>query len=327
MTTGDKGRIDFSGQVVIITGAGGALGRAYALEIARRGGAVVVNDAGPGVDGVGRSTAAADRVVREIQDSGGQALASYDSVETADGAAAIAETTLSGFGRIDALINNAGNMRIAALEESRPEDFQALLSVHLLGSYNATRAVWPVMKAQGRGRVVFTASSAGMFGNEDQGCYGAAKAGVFGLMNGFALEGEPLGILCNAIMPNALSRMTDSARDSLDEQAVERAAALLSQLGNAMQPEFNAGLACYLASEQCQTTHGVYSACAGRIARVFVGVTDGWHGSRDVPAAAEDIAEHFALINDVSGQVHIPLRPADEYRFALAASRPASEPT
>lgn len=315
--------VDYSGQVVIITGAGGSLGHAYALDIARRGGAVVVNDHGAGVDGEGSSSAAADRVVQEIVDNGGRAVASYASVTTAEGAESIANVARSEFGRIDALINNAGNMRIAPLEESREEDFRALLDVHLLGSYHVTRAVWPHMKEQGGGRVVFTASSAGMFGNDDQGCYGAAKAGVFGLMNGFAIEGEPLGILCNAIMPNALSRMTDSAQDSLDPAGAERAAALLALVGNSMQPEFNVGLACYLASDRCSTTHGVYSACAGRIARVFIGVCAGWTGSRDVPAAAEDIADNFAAISDVGQRVDIPLSPADEYRFVLSAQAPA----
>ncbi len=202
------------------------------------------------------------------------------------------------------------------------EDFQALLSVHLLGSYHASLAVWPQMKRQGYGRVVFTASSAGMFGNDGQGCYGAAKAGVFGLMICFALYVESDGILCNALMPNAFSRMTDSAQQALDPEAAQRAAALVSQLKNSMQPEFNAGLASYLASERCRSTHGAYSACAGRIARVFVGVADGWQGSREIPASAEDIAANFEQICDVSQAVHIPQRPADEYAAIL--SRPAS---
>jgi NAD(P)-dependent dehydrogenase (short-subunit alcohol dehydrogenase family) len=317
-----KKSIDFTGRVVIVTGGGGALGRAYALEIARRGAAVVVNDSGGDVDGSWSSRIAADRVADEVRALGGQAIANYDSVVTAGGAESIANAALDAFGRIDALINNAGNMRIAPLDESREEDFQSLLAVHLLGSYHATLAVWPRMKQQGYGRVVFTASSAGMFGNEGQGCYGAAKAGVFGLMNGFALEGESHGILCNAIMPNAFSRMTDSAQQSLDPAAAQRAAALVSQLQNSMQPEFCAGLASYLASERCRSTHGAYSACAGRIGRVFVGVTDGWQGSRQSPASAEDIAANFEQICDLSPGVHIPLCPADEYRGVL--SRPDS---
>ncbi len=315
--------VSFVGRVVIVTGAGGSLGRSYALEIARRGGAVVVNDLGGSVEGTGSSGTRADQVAEEIRAAGGLATANYDTVTTAQGAQNIADAALQAFGRIDALVNNAGNMRIAPLEESLEEDFQSLLSVHLMGSYHATRAVWPHMKRQGYGRVVFTASSAGMFGNEGQGCYGAAKAGVFGLMNGFALEGEPHGILCNAILPNALSRMTDKAQESLDPEAAQRAAALLPLVQDSMQPEFNAGLASYLASEQCTTTHGAYSCCAGRIARVFVGVTEGWHGQRSRPASAEEIAANFKQVCDISPGVHIPERPADEYRVVLSHPSPA----
>lgn len=314
--------IRFDDQVVIVTGAGGGLGRAYALDIARRGGAVVVNDLGGTVEGDSRSTAMADRVVDEITAAGGRAIANYDSVAEAEGAQNIVDAALQAFGRVDALVNNAGTMRIASLEDSSDEDLESLISVHLAGSYQVSKAVWPHMKRQGYGRLVFTASSAGLFGHEGQGCYGAAKAGVFGLMNGFALEGESHGILCNAIMPNAYSRMTDKAQEHIDPQMLQRASALLSEVQNAMQPEFTAGLVSFLLSRHCTSTHGMYSSCAGRIARAFVGVTAGWQGSREVPATAEDVAGNFDEICSPGRGIYAPLGPADEFRIVMSQPSP-----
>jgi len=310
--------ISFEGRTVIVTGAGGGLGRSYALDIAKRGGCVVVNDLGGTVEGASSSNAMADQAIEEIRAAGGRAIANYNSVATAQGAKNIVDAALQAFGRVDALINNAGNMRTAALEESREEDLQSLLGVHLLGSYHMTKAVWPHMKRQGYGRVIFTASSAGMFGNHKQGCYGAAKAGVFGLMNGFAVEGEALGILCNAVMPNAFSRMTDKAQEDMDAEVLQRAAAMLSSVQDAMRPEFTAGLVSYLASEHCTSTHSIYSSCLGRIARVFVGVTAGWQGARELPASAEDIAAHIDQIRDLERGVHVPRSPADEFRIVMS---------
>ncbi len=310
--------ISFAGRVAIVTGAGGGLGRSYALDIARRGGAVVVNDLGGSVEGGDRGSDLAEQVVDEIRAAGGRAVASRDSVASADGARCIADTALEHFGRIDAVINNAGTMRTAAFEDSREEDFQALLAVHLLGSYYVTRAAWPHMKAQGYGRVVFTSSSAGMFGNWMQSGYGAAKAGITGLMNTLALEGEPHGILCNVIMPNAFSRMTEKATESMNPEDVEHAKGMLAAVGRSMTPEANTGLGVYLASEACTSTHALFSACAGRIARVVIGVTPGWQGPRDVPATAEDIAAHMDRITDLADGVQVPLSPRDEFGLVLA---------
>ncbi len=312
--------ISFEGRVAVVTGAGGGLGRGYALDIAKRGGAVVVNDLGGTVEGLHGSSEMADRVVAEIKAAGGRAIANYDSVATADGAKRIAATALNAFGRIDALINNAGTMRTALFEESCAEDFASLLSVHLMGSYHMTQAVWPHMKQQGYGRVVFTSSSAGLFGHEMQGCYGAAKAGIVGLMNALAMEGEPYGILCNAIMPNAMSRMAEKAAESMSSDAMANAAAFLSKIGNAMDPSFNTGLAVFLASENCKFTHSIYSSCLGRIARVFVGVTQGWQGSREVPATAEDIAANIDQIRDHARGTHMPMSPKDEIGIVLSSA-------
>ncbi|TGD71366.1 SDR family NAD(P)-dependent oxidoreductase [Mangrovimicrobium sediminis] len=322
--------ISFAGRVAIVTGAGGGLGRTYALDIARRGGAVVVNDLGGSVEGPGAGRSMADAVVEEITAAGGRAVASYDSVASRAGAQAIVDTALETFGRVDAVINNAGNMRVKAFEEYSEEDFDAILRVHLGGSFNVTQAAWAHFKARGYGRVVFTSSSTGMYGSELYACYAAAKAGITGLMNVLSLEGAPHGITCNAVMPNAISRMTDMVSAELAERmgetAMAEAAERMAVIGDAMSPAFNTGLAVYLASEACTSTHAVYSACVGRIARVFIGATEGWHGALDAPASAEDIATHFEQICDLSGGVHIPQGPGDEFQIVLARPQPAVKP-
>jgi NAD(P)-dependent dehydrogenase (short-subunit alcohol dehydrogenase family) len=316
--------ITFENRVVIVTGAGGGLGRCYALDIARRGGAVVVNDLGGSVEGTGGSSEMANQVVAEIRALGGRAIANADSVACEEGAQRIAEAALDNFGRIDGLINNAGNMRNAPFEDSRLEDLEAQIAVHLVGSYNITKAVWRQMKAQGYGRVVFTTSSAGMFGNPTQSGYGAAKAGVTGLMNVVANEGQAFGILCNGLMPNAMSRMARRAAEGMDLSKQQEKAPFMAELGNAMDLDFNTGIAVYLASESCQTTHGIYSSCAGRIARVFVGATEGWQGSRQQPATAEDIAANFAQIQDLRRGIHLPMTPIDEHRIAIMKPMPVA---
>lgn len=310
--------ITFNDRVAIVTGAGGGLGRTYALDIARRGGAVVVNDLGGTVEGPGGSSEMADAVVAQIKAAGGRAVASYDSVATADGAKRIAATAIEEFGRIDALINNAGNMRVNLFEDNSQEDFAALLAVHLVGTFNVTKAVWPHMKAQGYGRIVSTSSSAGMYGDESYACYASAKAGITGLMNVLAHEGEPHGILCNVLMPNASTRMTDMVAGQMDQSDVERSSALMAAIQNSMDPAFTTGLAVYLASEACTSTHAIYSSCAGRMARVFIGTSEGWHGPQDHPATADDIAAHIDEIRDLSGGVHIPASPGDEFRIVIA---------
>lgn len=310
--------IRFDDQVVIVTGAGGGLGRAYALDIAQRGGSVVVNDLGGSVEGQHASRVMADTVVAEIREAGGRAVASYDSVASLDGARRIAATAIEAFGRIDALINNAGNMRMAWFDESDVASLESLLSVHLVGSWAMTQAVWPHMKQQGYGRIVFTSSSAGMFGHKMQSGYAAAKAGIVGLMNTLAIEGEPHGILCNALMPNALGRMTDKAMQSLGGDAVAALAPQLEHMRDLMDPRFNSGLAVYLASTRCTSTHAIYSSCLGRIAQVFVGVAEGWRAEPGLPPSAEDVAEHLEQICDRTHGVHVPMSPAEEMRIVLS---------
>ena len=200
--------IRFDEQVVIVTGAGGGLGRSHALEYARRGARVVVNDLGGSVDGSGDSSTAAEAVVREITDAGGSAIANGSSVTDDAGVAAMVEQTMAEFGRIDILVNNAGILRDKSYHNMAMEDFDTVVDVHLTGSAKATRAVWPIMREQAYGRVLFTSSSSGLYGNFGQANYGAAKMGVIGLMNTLKIEGQKHNIHCNALAPVAYTRMT-----------------------------------------------------------------------------------------------------------------------
>ena len=302
--------ISFAGQAVVITGAGGGLGRTYALEIARRGGMVVVNDlGGPTTGGAGEvSRSFADTVVDEILAAGGQAVANYDTVATPEGGQAIIAAAIANFGRIDAVIANAGNMRYGDFERLTYDDLQSLLAVHVGGTWTVAQAAWPHFKAQGHGRLVLTASSAGMIGASGLVAYGAAKGGVMGLMHGLANAGREHGIVVNAVMPNALSRMT-STMVSGDVGSDNPYSAAMPQF---FDPTYTTGIATYLASSACETTHGIYSACCGRVGRAFIGITNGVLD--DERPTAEQIAERWAAINDHAAGYSSPEEVAEEYR-------------
>jgi NAD(P)-dependent dehydrogenase (short-subunit alcohol dehydrogenase family) len=309
--------ISFEGRVAIITGAGGGIGRTHALELGRRGASVVVNDLGGGVDGRDGSPGPAEAVAREIRDAGGTAIANYDSVATTEGANALVAQALDAFGKLDVLINNAGIMRNGYLENLTDEDWDDVIATHLNGSFKVTRAAWPHFKARHYGRVVFTSSSAGMFGSPVLANYGAAKAGVAGLMHVAAIEGKEFGILCNAIMPNAHGRMAVRMMEDLGEAVESGTVALPPEMGNSMNPDFNAPLAVYLASEACTSTRALYSQCLGRIARVFVGVTSGWQAQRQSPPTVEEIAEHWNQIGDTALGFVTPESPRDQLRLVM----------
>lgn len=309
--------ISFADRVAIVTGAGGGLGRTYALDIARRGGAVVVNDLGCAVDGTGSSPEPADVVAAEIKAAGGQAVANHDSVATKDGAERIVKTAIDAFGHLDAVINNAGILRNDWFEDAHEGDRDALLATHLLGTFNVTQAAWPHMQARKYGRIVFTSSASGMLGNPMQSSYGMAKAGITGLMNVLSQEGRPHGILCNAIMPNALTRMGEKHAEKMKPGDLEKMAPIVGAIGKSMDPSFNTALVVYLASEACTSTHSIYSHVGGRIARVVVAVTEGWQGSREYPANAEDIAAHFEQIRDTSRGIHVPDDLNHEFRMVV----------
>ncbi|KTR83514.1 hypothetical protein NS277_09180 [Novosphingobium barchaimii] len=303
--------INFEGQCVIVTGAGGGLGRAYALEIARRGGAVVVNDLGGDVDGYEPDPEMSQAVAAEIVAAGGKAIANHDTVNTREGSEAIAQAALSAFGRIDGLINNAGILRNAWLQDLDDADRDALMATHLLGAFNVTRAVWPTMMKQAYGRVLFTASAAGMFGNPMQSAYGAAKAGTVGLMNVLAQEGAPHGILCNALLPTAESRMGVKMDPSEFVAVMDNVGPYAASL----LPEFVAPTAVYLVSKACTTTHDSYSVLGGRISRVFVGMTAGWLGPRDTPPSVDDVAAHMDEIRSLDAGIDVPSSLVDEMRI------------
>lgn len=306
--------IDFTGQAVIITGAGRGLGRLYALNIARRGGSVVVNDIGSSMHGNGTDRAVADAVVAEIRTCGGTAVASYDSVSTARGGKAIIGTAISSFGRVDAVISNAGIFDTDPFEELTPKQWRRMLNIHLDGAFHVCQPAFRIMKRQGYGRFVMVASSAGMFGLPSEAHYAAAKAGVFGLSNTLALEGAPHGISANVLMPTGYSRM-------VEETVGTRISGTTATAGNPFRdmiaPELVVPMATFLASNACDFSHRNYAACAGRYSRVFVGLCEGWLSPADTRPAAEDILEHIELISETD-TFSIPGSLFDEVSEAYA---------
>ncbi|MEJ2715663.1 MAG: SDR family NAD(P)-dependent oxidoreductase [Deltaproteobacteria bacterium] len=251
------GWLRFDGKVAIVTGAGGGLGRDYALELARRGARVVVNDLGGARDGSGGGSAGpADMVTEEIKALGGEAVASYDSVSTPEGGRAIVNKALEAFGRVDILINNAGILRDKTLVKMEPDVWDAVLSVHLDGAYNVSRPAFLAMRENGFGRIIVTTSAAGLHGNFGQSNYSAAKLALIGFMNTLKLEGEKYNIKVNAIAPIAATRLTEGI---LPPDLIEK-----------LKPEFVTPLVIYLCSEQCPVTGAIYNAGMGYYSRVAV---------------------------------------------------------
>lgn len=215
--------IDFKGKVAIVTGAGGGLGRTHALELAKRGAKVVVNDLGGSVDGLGGSSEAANKVVAEIKAAGGEAISNGSSVTDEAAVANLVKQTMDAFGRIDILVNNAGILRDKSFKKMEVADAKIVLDVHLMGSFICTKAVWPIMSEQNYGRIVMTTSPSGLFGNFGQANYGAAKLGLVGFMNTLVIEGKKNDIRINAISPVAATRMTENLmpKEMLDKLGPE----------------------------------------------------------------------------------------------------------
>jgi NAD(P)-dependent dehydrogenase (short-subunit alcohol dehydrogenase family) len=282
--------IDFTGQVAIVTGAGRGLGRLYAIELARRGAAVVVNDLGGSMHGDGADTSIADAVVEEIERAGGIAAASHDSVDSPEGGEAIVRTAIDRFGRLDAVVSNAGIFNSVAFEDLSPADWRRMLSVHLDGGFYLSQPAYREMKAAGYGRFVFISSSGGMFGQPMEAHYAAAKAGLVGLANVIAIEGAQHGILANTVLPFGFSRMVTETVG--DPKALEETGFL-----KIIQPELVVPIVAFLASRACEFTHQNYSACAGRFARVFVGLGEGWLAEADSNPTADDVAAHLAEVS------------------------------
>jgi NAD(P)-dependent dehydrogenase (short-subunit alcohol dehydrogenase family) len=282
--------IDFTGQVAIVTGAGRGLGRLYAIELARRGAAVVVNDLGGSMHGDGADTSVADAVVEEIERAGGVAVASHDSVDSPDGGEAIVRTAIDSFGRLDAVVSNAGIFNSVAFEELSQDDWRRMLSVHLDGGFYLSQPAYREMKAAGYGRFVFISSSGGMFGQPLEAHYAAAKAGLVGLANVIAIEGAPHGILANTVLPFGFSRMVTETVG--DPKALEETGFL-----KLIQPELVVPIVVFLASRACELTHQNYSACAGRFSRVFVGLGEGWLAEPGTNPTADDVAAHLSEVS------------------------------
>ncbi|MBI4965571.1 MAG: SDR family NAD(P)-dependent oxidoreductase [Desulfomonile tiedjei] len=293
-----KQGIRFDGRVAIVTGAGAGLGRTYALELAKRGAKVVVNDLGGARDGSGGGSASpADKVVEEIRALGGDAVATYDSVGTAEGGQAIVSKAVEAYGGVDILINNAGILRDKSLAKMEPQEWSGVLSVHLDGAYNVTRPAFLKMREAGYGRIIFTTSAAGLFGNFGQTNYSAGKMALVGLMNTLRFEGEKHNIKVNAIAPLATTRLTDDL--------------LPPDLTSKLKPELVAPLVVYLCSEQCPVTGSIYNAGMGYYSRSAIvtgqGATIG--SGKEIPSP-EQVAGQMKSIASLEG--------AKEYAGATA---------
>jgi NAD(P)-dependent dehydrogenase (short-subunit alcohol dehydrogenase family) len=292
--------LGFDGKVAIITGAGGGLGRSHALELAKRGALVVVNDLGGSVDGQGGSHTAAQKVVDEIKEAGGEAVANYDSVATPEGGQSIVKTAVDSFGRVDIIINNAGILRDTSFKNMTKEQLEPVLDVHLKGAFYVTQPAWQLMRDQGYGRIINTSSGAGVFGNFGQANYGAAKMGLVGLTRVLAVEGAKNNIKVNAIAPVAKTRMTEE---------------LLGPVADKLGPEFVTPLVTYLAHESVPVSGEVYSVGGGRVARVFIGVTPGYV---DHELSPESVRDHFDQIRAEEGY-EVPANLNEEMGLALKA--------
>ncbi len=291
--------LGFDGQVAIVTGAGGGLGRSHALELARRGARVVVNDLGGAVDGTGGSDSAAQKVVDEITAAGGEAVADYNTVATPEGGEAIVQTALDAFETVDIVINNAGILRDKSFHNLTPELLEPVIAVHLLGAFYVTMPAWNIMRDKGYGRIVNTSSNSGLLGNFGQSNYGAAKLGIVGLTRVLANEGKAKGIKANAIAPVAKTRMTED---------------LMGSLGDKLGPEDVTPTVVFLAHEDCPVSGEVYSVAGGVVARYFLGLTPGWYGEDH---SVEDVRDHFDEIRDETDYI-VPADPSGELKKLIA---------
>lgn len=281
---------------------------------------MVVNDLGGSMRGSGADTSVADRVVEEIVNAGGRAVPSHDSVDSAAGGQAIVDTAMDAFGRIDAVVSNAGILNSIPFEQITPDEWRQMLRVHLDGGFYLSQPAYKVMLKQNYGRFVFISSSAGNFGQPMEAHYAAAKAGLVGLSNVIAIEGAARGIVSNTVLPTGFSRMVTETVN--DEKFLSQ-----SDFMQAIRPELVVPLVVFLASDDCVLTHRNYSACAGRYARVFMGLTQGWLAADDRDPTADDVLAHIERISatdtftvpdsivdevlDVCGRLGISAMPGD----------------
>jgi NAD(P)-dependent dehydrogenase (short-subunit alcohol dehydrogenase family) len=277
-----SGALDFKGRVAVVTGAGRGLGREYAIALAARGACVVVNDIGVALDGGGWDPVPAADVVAEIEGAGGIALADRNSVATPAGGAALVQGALDAFGRLDIVVNNAGILQDKAFHKLAMAQVDPVLAVHLDGAFHVCLAAWPHLREQAYGRIVNTTSTSGLFGNFGQASYAAAKMGIVGLTRVLALEGTRYEIKVNAVAPGALTRMTPPGVVS-DPSTLATAQV--------------AAVVTYLSHESCAVNGEVMRASGGHVARVFVGITEGY---RNPQLSAEDVADHIDAIRDTA---------------------------
>ena len=271
-------------RVIAVTGAGGGLGRQYALTLAREGASVVVNDRGGARDGSGAGSAMADQVVAEIKEAGGRAVANYDNVATEDGGANIVKTALDEFGAIHGVVSNAGILRDGTFHKMTSENWDAVLKVHLYGGYNVIRAAWPHFREQGYGRIVVATSTSGLFGNFGQANYGAAKLGLVGLINTLAHEGAKYNIKSNAVAPLAATRMTE---DIMPKEVLDK-----------LTPDYVAPVVAYLCTEEVPDTASVFIVGGGKVQRVALFGNEGV--SFDSVPTVDDVAARWPEIDDLT---------------------------
>lgn len=279
--------IRFDGRVAIVTGAGGGLGKIYAMMLAERGAKVVVNDLGCAPDGTGGTKNFADAVVEEIRKKGGIAVPDYNPVNTKEGAEGIIKTALENFGKIDIIINNAGILRDRSFLKMTDDDWKAVMDVHLNGTYFVTKSAWQHLRENNYGRIVFTTSSAGLYGNFGQANYSSAKMGIVGLMNTLKLEGEKYNIKVNTIAPFAGSRLTATV---LPEDILKK-----------LKPEYVAPVVLYACSEECQESGVIFVAGAGYFSRAIIVEAPGIYFKLDEEITPEKIAERLKEIINIEG--------------------------
>ena len=289
--------LDFTDKVVIVTGAGGGLGRSHALEFARRGAKVVVNDLGGALDGTGGSSEAAEKVVAEIEAEGGTAIANGSSVSDTAGVDNMIAQTMDAFGRIDALVNNAGVLRDKSFAKMEIDDFVFVVDVHLMGTMKPTKAVWPIMKEQGYGRILVTTSSSGLYGNFGQSNYGAAKLGVVGFINTLKLEGQKDNIHVNALAPVAWTRMTS---ELMPPEMEER-----------LTPERVTPAVIFMCSEDAPTGR-IICAGSGAFATSYIVETRGKYLGEN--PTAEQVAEHWEKISKIDDETEVYMQGGEQGR-------------
>ena len=293
--------LKFDGDVAIVTGAGRGLGRSHALELARRGARVVVNDLSGAVGG-DREATPAERVVQEIRAAGGAAVANHDNVATADGGERIVQQALDEFGSLEIVVNNAGILRDKAFHNLTPGLVEPVLLVHLTGAFNVTIPAWRHLRSSGYGRVVNTTSASGLFGNFGQANYGAAKAGLVGLTRSLAVEGRKAGISVNALSPMASTRMTED---------------LLGEAGELLAPEQVSPVVAYLCHRDCTISGQILSVGGGHVSAVVTSVT---RGITERDLCAESVRDRVDEIFDLDGAI-VPRHLGDELKMFVESIR------